>query len=255
MNPPLITPQELEELVKQRLEVFYERRIRKLTGLNLWETLRRKNPYLFRAIGMQKAAEIVEELLKAYMSSSDEGIFGDAFFEPIAKAVGGGVATDSIGIDAVIETPTTYTVVQVKSGPNWGNADQRRRLKDNFENAHNTFLDRQLDREFRALLGQCYGRENKDPTESRPYFTRSGQAFWQELTGDPDFYLRLIHLMQDYPLQHRLEFQKAWSQAVNRFELEFLQNFSTPEGDIDWEKLVKVNSGEESLKKTRRRNH
>ncbi|NES96171.1 MAG: cytoplasmic protein, partial [Desertifilum sp. SIO1I2] len=151
MNPPLITPQELEELVKQRLEVFYERRIRKLTGLNLWETLRRKNPYLFRAIGMQKAAEIVEELLKAYMSSSDEGIFGDAFFEPIAKAVGGGVATDSIGIDAVIETPTTYTVVQVKSGPNWGNADQRRRLKDNFENARNTFLDRQLDREFRAL--------------------------------------------------------------------------------------------------------
>ena len=28
---------------------------------------------------------------------------------------------------------------------------------------------------------------------------RSGQAFWQEITGDPDFYLKLIRLMKDVP--------------------------------------------------------
>jgi hypothetical protein len=25
------------------------------------------------------------------------------------------------------------------------------------------------------------------------------QAFWQEITGDPDFYLKLIRLMKDVP--------------------------------------------------------
>jgi len=93
-------PHELDQLVKRCLGDFYERRLRKLTTLRLKVTLRKKNPYLFRAVGIQNAAEIVEGLLQAYMSSSDEGIFGDAFFEPVAKAVSGGVVSDAEGIDA-----------------------------------------------------------------------------------------------------------------------------------------------------------
>lgn len=69
MNISSISPDELEALIKQQLEMFYDRRIQTLSNLDLWNTLRRKNPYLFRAIGMQDASEIVKELLQAYMSS------------------------------------------------------------------------------------------------------------------------------------------------------------------------------------------
>jgi len=59
--------------------------MQRIQQLKLREFLSKKNPYLFRAIGTEKASEIVEDILKAFISSSDEGMFGDAFFEPIAK--------------------------------------------------------------------------------------------------------------------------------------------------------------------------
>jgi hypothetical protein len=231
----------LEALIHKSLDAFYERRIRKLSGLKLKETLRKKNPYLFRAVGIQKASEIVERLLKDYMSSSDEGIFGDAFFEPISKLCSGGHVAPSAGVDVAIETETTYKAIAVKSGPNIFNASQSKRMNDEFGELRSRMY--KLHKQFDALLGHGYGRKSVEPTAKRIYRIRSGQAFWEELTGDPDFYLKLIRLMKDYPTKHRIQFEEEWSKAVNRFELEFLQDFATADGGINWERLTEYNSG------------
>jgi hypothetical protein len=60
--------------------------------------------------------------------------------------------------------------------------------------------------------------------------------------------LKLIRLMRDHPRQHHLRFEKEWNKAVNRFEREFLNEFATPDGGIDWEKLVRFNSGSKESK-------
>ena len=234
---------DLEELVHQCLDEFYRRRLQKLTELRLKDTLRKKNPYLFRATGVQRASEIVERSLQAFMSSSEETIFGDAFFEPIAKAVCSGVAAGGAGVDVVVETSEQYTVISVKSGPHWGNSSQIAKLQQDFMTAQRVFSNRKLRKQFRALLGHCYGRTRSEPGGKRIYATRSGQEFWEEITGDPDFYLKLISLMRNYPDAHRAVFDKEWNKAVNRFEREFLAEFSTSEGAVDWERLVQFNSG------------
>jgi len=231
----------LETLIRDSLDAFYERRIRKLSGLKLKETLRKKNPYLFRAIGIQKASEIVERLLRDYMSSSDEGIFGDAFFEPISKLCSGGHVAPSGGIDVAIETGNVYKAIAVKSGPNIFNASQSKRMNDEFEELRSRMF--KLHKQFDALLGHGYGRKRGEPTAKRLYRIRSGQAFWEELTGDPNFYLKLISLMKNHPTKHRVEFEAEWAKAVNRFEREFLEEFATRDGGIDWEKLAQFNSG------------
>src|SRR3990170_498217 len=104
---------ELESLISRCLGEFYRRRLQKVQDLKLRTFLRRKNPYLFRALGIQKASEIVERLLADYISASDETIFGDAFFEPIARIVSGGKASDAEGVDFVIETEDRISVVAV----------------------------------------------------------------------------------------------------------------------------------------------
>ncbi|CEK20052.1 PmeII family type II restriction endonuclease [Chthonomonas calidirosea] len=70
---------ELEALVRRCLDDFYSRRISNLSNLRLKELLKRKNPYLLRAMGLRTAGELVEHILLLHAQASDETIFRDAF--------------------------------------------------------------------------------------------------------------------------------------------------------------------------------
>jgi hypothetical protein len=232
----------LERLIAKCLRDFYDRRLQRLDKLKLKDYLKRKNPYLYKAIGTEKASEIVEEILSAYIIASDEGIFGDAFFEPIAKMASGGVISPSEGVDIAIETRKKYLAISVKSGPNIYNASQKKRQNDEFNVLRSRLL--KLHKQFDALLGHCYGKIKSEPSKTKIYRERSGQAFWKEITGDPDFYLRLVRLMRNEPSKHRVIYKRAWARAVNRFTAEFISEFCNKDGSINWEKFVKFNSGE-----------
>lgn len=236
---------ELESLMSKCLRDFYERRIQKVKELKLRSSLHRKNPYLFRALGTRKASEIVERLLTDYISASDETIFGDAFFEPIARIASGGKVSDAAGVDIVIESEERYTAVALKSGPNPYNSSQKRRQNDEFLAVRSRLY--KIHKRFDPVLGHAYGRVNK-PNANFIYRDSSGQAFWREITGDPDFYLKLIRLMKDKPAKHRKEYAPEWDATINRFTAEFIKDFCFPDGKIDWEKLVRFVSEEKEHK-------
>jgi len=228
---------QLETLISRCLLDFYERRLQKVRELKLRVFLRRKNPYLFRALGIEKASEIVERVLADYLSASDETIFGDAFFEPIARVASEGKASDAEGVDFVIESRGRIMAVALKSGPNIYNASQKKRQSQEFLAVRSRLY--KLHKQFDPILGHAYGRLKTEPTKDRVYRDRSGQAFWTEITGDKDFHLKLITLMKDVPTKHRKEYASAWDAAINRFTAEFINDFCLLDGRIDWEKLVR----------------
>jgi hypothetical protein len=228
--------QELEALISRCLLDFYERRLQKVKELKLPYFLRRKNPYLFRALGIQKASEIVERLLTDYISASDETIFGDAFFEPIARIASGGKVSDAEGVDFVIETGERITAVAIKSGPNIYNASQKKRQSQEFNAVRSRLY--KIHKQFDPILGHAYGRLTTEATKDRSYRDLSGQTFWTEITGDKDFYLKLAILMKDTPSKYRKDYTSAWDAAINRFTAEFIKDFCFSDGNIDWEKLV-----------------
>lgn len=238
--------EELESLISRCLRDFYKRRLQKVRELRLQAFLRRKNPYLFRALGIQKASEIVERVLADYISASDETIFGDAFFEPIARIASGSKVSDAEGVDFVIESEERITAVALKSGPYPYNASQKKRQSQEFLAVRSRLY--KLHKQYDPILGHGYGRLKSEPTKDRIYRDRSGQAFWTEITGDPDFYLKLVRLMKDEPAKHRKEYAPAWDAAINRFTAEFIKDFCFPDGSIDWEKLVRFVSEEKALK-------
>lgn len=241
-----ISEEELIAIVSDALNEFYRRRIAKLSTLKLRHTLRRKNPYLFHAIGAADASEIVEMILSAFMSSSDEGIFGDAFFEPVAKAVSGGHVSPSEGVDIAIEKERAYSAVAVKSGPSVFNAQSRRRQNQDFQSLRNRLY--RLQKHFEAIVGYAYGRKISEPNESKIFRELSGQAFWAVLTGEKDFYIRIIEAMKSKPQEHKVQYQEEWIKAKNRFVAEFTQEFCLPSGEIDWRKIVEFNSGCKDIK-------
>lgn len=242
----MVSSTELEKIISVLLDNFYDRRIEKISTLKLKDALRRKNPYLFKASGIQKAAEIVEGLLAAYMSSSDEGIFGNTFFEPLAKSVSGSIISPSEGVDIAIETESTYKAIAVKSGPSVFNSQSKKRQAQDFKALENRL--RKLSKHFDPVVGYCYGKKVQKQNGSNPASFReiAGQVFWEEITGDSDFYLKIIQLMKDKPQGHLPKYKTAWDAAVNRFTKEFIEEFCFETGLIDWEKLTKFNSGKKN---------
>jgi hypothetical protein len=228
---------ELQTLISKGLQDFYERRVRRLEKLRLKDFLRRKNPYLFRALGTQKASEIVEKILTAYIGASDETMFGEAFFEPIARIASGAKVSDAEGVDFVVESGDRVLAVALKSGPNIYNASQKKRQSQEFSALRNRLY--KLHKQFDPMLGHAYGRAKTRPTKDLIYRRCSGQAFWAEITGDPDFYLKLVRLMKEEPARHKQKYTPAWDAAINKFTVEFVKDFCFSDGRIDWEKLVR----------------
>ena len=71
--------------VNEHIVDFHRRRIGSLESLRLSKLLR-KNPYLFRAKNIQTAGSLTKGLLDAFLSSSEEKLFGD-FLENLAVFV------------------------------------------------------------------------------------------------------------------------------------------------------------------------
>ena len=102
--------QAVVQAIASALETFYGTLIEKIDGLNIQKVMKRKNPYLYRAKAMQSATEIVDSVLTAFVSSSEETIFGNCFFEPIAIAASGGNKALAEGIDIMIQNNETNTI-------------------------------------------------------------------------------------------------------------------------------------------------
>lgn len=67
------------EAIAIALDNFYTNLIKKVDSLNVKAVMKRKNPYLFRAKAMNGAAQIIDAILAAFVSSSEETIFGNVF--------------------------------------------------------------------------------------------------------------------------------------------------------------------------------
>ncbi|MBI5302087.1 MAG: hypothetical protein HY868_08125 [Chloroflexi bacterium] len=166
------------------------------------------------------------------------------FFEPIAKAVSGGVVSPNEGMDIQIETQDRYIAISVKSGPNPFNSSQVKRQSDEFETLRRRVA--KLRKQFDPILGHAYGKKQTPATKAKVYRDISGQAFWEELTGDPEFYQKLIDLMEEEIIKkHRQEYRSAYQKAVNRYVREFTNDFCQDDGTIDWAKLLHFNSGKD----------
>lgn len=68
----------LEEAISNSLENFHRSRLQDAQKLKLKTLLRRKNPYLYKALGYENAADFMSSLLESHLKESDETIFGNS---------------------------------------------------------------------------------------------------------------------------------------------------------------------------------
>jgi hypothetical protein len=245
MNP--ITQKQIVTYVEQHIPEFHKKRIEKLTRLQLKEVLRRKNPYLFKVKNIATAGDFVKTILEAFLSSQEESLFG-GFLEELAVYVCGhvydGKKSSSEGIDLEFEKESVKYIVSIKSGPNWGNSSQIKRMIDNFKKAKRILgTNTSASANVIAVNGCCYGKDNSP--DKGDYLKLCGQRFWQFVSGNDTLYTELIEPLGHKAKEKNEQFLVEYSKVINKFTFDFIEMFCDVSGAILWEKVVQFNSGQD----------
>lgn len=240
---------------------FYRNRTERLNNLSLEALLLRKNPYLFRTKNISLPWEYITSAFEAYLSSQEETMFGDLMEHlaiHISNLVYGGEKAEARvypSLDLIFQRDGKYYIVGIKSGTNWGNADQIARMKSNFKAAKQRLRANGITQQIIAINGCMYGRDNNpfkadgvDP--DRDYYKLCGQEFWDLISGDPELYVRLIEPLEEEARMRGPEFKSLYDRKVTEMTLQFSQRFLI-ENAIDWEKLIKHVS-EKQIRRNRR---
>lgn len=235
------------QYVEKNIGVFHEKRIQSLNNLRLSKILNRKNPYLYKAKNVLTADEIVRSIVDAHLSSSEEGIFGD-WLEGLAifinEKVYNGWKSGIPGIDLEFDYDDRRYIVTIKSGPNWGNSSQIKRLKDDFRTAKRTLRTSNSQLNVVSINGCCYGKDSRP--DKGDYFKYCGQEFWQFISGEENLFIEIIEPLGYKAKEKNEAFMNSYAQMLNKFTKEFTTDYCKETGEINWEKLVTFNSKKKS---------
>lgn len=227
--------------IEEHITTFHTKRLESLEGLDFKKILRRKNPYLFKAKNVLTAQDLVSGFLDAHLQSQEETLFGN-FIEGVAIFVCQNVfegikSTELIGLDLEFSRNNVYYIVEIKSGTNWGNSSQVKKMRDNFKFAKQILLKQNPNLNIVAVNGCCYGIDNR-PNKG-DYFKYAGQEFWELISGDAELYTKIIQPFGYKAKEKNEAFLEAYARTINKFTLNFAQKFCNQKGEIEWERIVK----------------
>ena len=238
-----VTVREITKFIEEHIPEFHRKRLESLTALKLQKVLKRKNPYLYKAKFVTSAPELVKVILDAHLSSQEEAIFG-GFLEGLAificERVFSGKKSSAEGIDLEFERDGIRYIVSIKSGPNWGNSGQIKKMRQNFSQAKRILGTNTSAKNIVAVNGCCYGQERVE--DKGDYVKKCGQSFWSFISGDAQLYTTIIEPLGHSAKERNEAFQVEYGKVMNRFTAEFIKDFCLADGAIRWTQIVEINS-------------
>lgn len=235
--------EEIRAYIQTNIGEFHSKRLSSFDSLKFDKILKRKNPYLFRAKGLDTAEELVSTIMDAHLSSQEETVFGD-FLEGLAVFICsmsyGGRKSAAEGIDLEFEKDGIEYIVSIKSGPNWGNSSQIKKMQSSFAQAKRVLNTNRRGVNVVAINGCCYGKcTNSDRGD---HLKLCGQEFWEFISGDENLYAELIEPISFESNERNAEFLAAKNEVIGRFVTDFSNEYCE-DGQIDWDKILRINSG------------
>jgi hypothetical protein len=232
--------QNVQTYIDENIALFHKSKLESIRKLDLMGLMKRKNPYLFKAKNIVSSGDFVKTLLEAHLSSQEETMFGN-FLEGLAKVVCNevyqGNKTPAEGIDLDFAKNGKRYLVSVKSGPHWGNSRALKKMVDDFNRAKRIIGKEDIV----CVNGCCYGRDLNENKGS--YIKKCGQSFWEFVSGDLEFYKKIIEPIGAKAKERNEEFTVEYGKVLTKFDRSFIEEFCLADGSINWEWIVEYNSG------------
>jgi len=195
----------------------------------------RKNPFLYRVRAIEGTDQLATMLVDAYLSSSEETIFGNTL-EGIAIAIcshsKGGRKSGISNIDLEYDEGSTRTVIQIKSGPNWGNSSQHKSLLSSFTSASKILRQGSKKIDVRCVEGICYGKSKS--TDRGSHLRLIGDDFWFDISGSAETPQAIMQMIGGHAGNGLYEARKKAEADI----VEYLEHHTVSRSNkIDWERL------------------
>jgi len=241
-----ITQAELTEYVTQNIPDFHRAKLERLKKLQLLKLLSKKNPYLLKAKGLSTPRDLVKMILDSFLSSQEETMLG-GFLEGLAvfaaeKAQGAKGKSSTTGVDIEMDKAGVRYFVAVKSGPAWGNSSQVAKMREDFKLAARVYRQNKNALPVRCINGCCYGKQAEGSEDKGDYLKLCGQRFWQFISDDPEFYIKIVEPIGHKAKERNAEFLAQYELVVDTFTDFFRKHFCGPDNLILWDVLVKHSS-------------
>jgi hypothetical protein len=201
---------------------------------------------LLKAKGLSTPRELVKTMLDAFLSSQEESLLGK-FLEGLAvfaaeKSQGAKGKSSTTGLDIEMDKDGVRYFVAVKSGPSWANSDQLKKMKDNFRVAARVYRQNNDALPVRCVNGCCYGKQSEKSEDKGDYLKLCGQRFWQFISDDPEFYVKIVVPVGHKAKERNAEFLAQYELVVDAFTDLFRKHFCDAENRIMWDALVRHSS-------------
>jgi hypothetical protein len=237
--------------VKRLIRDYEDSLLLDIKKLKLEPILKKKNTLLGASEPIETAHDYTKWCLDNWLASSKESKFGLNVLEPLVIYVASKtrkiIHTTFVGIDLVVEDDDYIDLIQGKSGPHWGNADQIQHMIFNMKCAEQSIQNILNGRECRFINLCCYGTDG--PSTKNGYLKFCGQECWEYLTGETNFYLKLIEPIRN--ARDSVAFRFEYTKALNLLTKECSDLLLKSDGSMNWDALQRLNSGrkDKSIKK------
>jgi len=242
MNP--LNTADLEKFINTRIAKFHADKIKSLQQKTLKDLVKKKNPYLLKAKNVNTAREFVSSALEAFLSSSEEKLFGDlledlAIF--ISEKTCNGRKSIAKGIDLEFTQNKTLYIVSIKSGTQWGNNSQQTDQENDFKRAIRVYQQSGIKATIAPVLGICYGKTKSNFVRGAHKLV--GQNFWYFISGNENLYADIIEPLGFRVKEHNNTFDQMKDEVISNFTKEFEKEYCLEDASIDWAKIIQFNSG------------
>ena len=227
--------------IEQSLLDFQTRRLDGLQNVAARTLLKNKNPFLFAATGVESVEALANRLLDAFLSSSEETIMGNAFFEPIARAACQGTKSSAEGVDIEVVVNGVHRAIAVKSGTKVFNAPSKEKQDDNFRAVLHRHRGTGVLVE--CIVGHAYGCTRFRPSKKYVFKQMAGRVFWTYMTGDDTFHYFLFDRIRSGHEQYASQYEEAKEETLVRLTDEIRLELGTEDGSVNWEAFIRLNSG------------
>ena len=207
-------------------------------GDNPMSLLRKKNPFLLRIRSTENVNTFAQNMIKAFLSSSEETRFGSIFegcAEIVCKYGRNGQKSGIEGIDIEYsENIAKRVLVQIKSGRNWGNASQKKQLKNYFEKASRILKRSTSVKDVRCIERICYGKNEHKHFGNQERIV--GSLFWSEISGWDNLYFALMDIIGSHAGNGLSDIENEVTKKI----IAFMQNKNLliDKDKINWNKLL-----------------